>query len=122
MRDQISRGVALRDVGRRAYIVLEDVARDERLVDARVLVGPEVLQRVVGNALMLRSLCRALAKCLRTLFSYPGAARTFARRHVGVGDGRWQRHEGCGLIYSNVCSVSALWSERGWRGYSCMQM
>lgn len=38
-----------------AYVVLEDVSRDEGLVYARVLVRFEVLQRVFGDTLMLRS-------------------------------------------------------------------
>lgn len=53
-----------RDVRVRAYVVLEDVARDEGLVDARVLVAFEVLQRVFGDALMLRSLCGTSANFL----------------------------------------------------------
>lgn len=54
--------------------MLEDVAGDEGFVDARVFVGPEVLQRIFGDALMPRGF--------------------FARRHGGiVCDGVWERHE-----------------------------
>jgi hypothetical protein len=94
--------------------VLEDVARYKGLVDARVLVRLEVLQRVFRHALMLRSLCQALAHA-DALFSRSGPGRTFARGHVGVGDGRGQRHEGWGLIYSSVCSVLAIRGGHVWR-------
>lgn len=43
--------------GRAAYVVLEDVSRDEGLVDARILVRPEMLQRVLGHALVRGGLC-----------------------------------------------------------------
>jgi hypothetical protein len=49
-----------------SYVVLEDVAGDEGLVDARVLVRSQVLQRIVRDALVLCSFCihpRELAKC-----------------------------------------------------------
>jgi hypothetical protein len=38
-----------------AYVVLEDVAGDEGLVDARVFVRSEVLQGIFRDALMLCS-------------------------------------------------------------------
>lgn len=56
--------------GTRAYVVLEDVARDVRLVDARVLVALEVLQRVVGDTLVLRSFCAGLAIAGTHKFSF----------------------------------------------------
>lgn len=39
------------------YVVLEDVAGDEGLVDARVLVRLEVLQRFLGDAFVRGSFC-----------------------------------------------------------------
>jgi hypothetical protein len=37
--------------------MLEDVAGDEGLIDARVLVRSQVLQGVFGNALVPRGVC-----------------------------------------------------------------
>jgi hypothetical protein len=77
-----------------AYVVFKDVARDEGLVDTRVFVCFEVLQGIFRDALMLRSICiipRKLANHPVT----PGEMRkesfirTFARRHGGLGDGKW---------------------------------
>jgi hypothetical protein len=39
------------------YVVFEDVAGDEGLVDARVLVCPEMLQRIFRDALMPCGFC-----------------------------------------------------------------
>ena len=55
--------------------MLEDVARDEGLVDARVLVALEVLQRVVGDALVLRGFCGGLAAGGANKFSVPSRGR-----------------------------------------------
>lgn len=41
--------------------MLEDVAGDEGLVDARIFVRLEVLQRFLRDAFMLRSICKLSA-------------------------------------------------------------
>lgn len=89
--------------------MLEDVARDEGLVDARVFVGLEMLQGVVGNALMLRSFCVSHTSAYIRCSAHRLFFRTFARRHGGgLGDRRWERHGvqgGLGLIYMGKVRV-----------------
>lgn len=40
-----------------AHVVFKDISRYEGFIDARVLVRMQMLQRVFGNALMLRGFC-----------------------------------------------------------------
>lgn len=42
--------------------MLEDVAGDEGFVDTRVLVRLEVLQRILRDAFVLRSICDLVSK------------------------------------------------------------
>lgn len=104
----------MRRVGTRAYVVLEDVARYEGLVHARVLVRLEVLQRVFGNTLMLRGLCIVYVSELFFAFSRGSLVAgvfTFARRHVRMGGGRWKRHEGLrgGFYECSAFVYLAIW-------------
>ena len=104
--------------------MLQDVARYERLVHTRVLVALEVLQRVLGDALMLRGLCLPIiSKLFRGAFSFRreqtvAGVLTFARRHVGMGGGCWERHEGLGEFIN--AARSSIWPYGG--GDNCMQM
>jgi hypothetical protein len=53
-----------------AYIMLEDVAGNEGLVDARVFVRSKVLQRIFRDALMPRSFCsrRCVSECAAIVY------------------------------------------------------
>lgn len=53
----VVRTVGGRRVG--AYVVLEDIARDVALVDARVLVRLEMGQGLLGHTLMGGRVCKA---------------------------------------------------------------
>jgi hypothetical protein len=63
-------------VGRRQYVVLEDIIGDEGLVDARVFVRLEVNERILRYALMLQLL---LAWC-----HFCGRSRDRKRQQRGV--------------------------------------
>jgi hypothetical protein len=93
-----------RRVGWEAYVVLEDVSRYEGLVDARVFVRAEMLQRVVGYAFVLRRVCIHPSKS-----AYIPPSKKHATWHgipllggmLGwvTGGGRDMVQRGLGLIY-----------------------
>ena len=112
----------------RAYVVLEDVARDEGLVDTRVLVRLQVLKRIFGDTLMLRGLCTQYQQTLLCAHSYslgffPQGVLTSTRRHSGMGGRRWQRHEGCASEFINaLVRLCSHMESTSLAGVNCMQM
>lgn len=63
-----------------AYIMFEDIVRDEGLVDTRILVGLEMYKRLFGHALMRRLLYNSPLAHIQ-YYILVGSTRTLARRH-----------------------------------------